>query len=229
MTSQSMTSLAATAPPIPGPESQFQLDLVALIPHLRGYSRALCGSRAVAEDMVQEALARAWRSRARFEPGTSLRAWLFTILRNEFYSLRRRSWRETTWEEGHRREIPGLRYEQESSIELADMARALRTLPDKYRKPLMLVAIGGLSYGEAASICRTRIGTIKSRVSRARAALSRGLDGDTPLPARRSRFMPTASDDILAQLSAISAVEARDTAVAHERDEKRAQLCLVER
>src|ERR1700683_1811776 len=78
---------------------QFQRDLIALIPHLRAFSRMLCGRRVIAEDMAQEALAKAWRARARFQPGTNLKAWLFTILRNEYYSHGRRAWRETHWDE----------------------------------------------------------------------------------------------------------------------------------
>jgi len=84
MTQTDSHDLNAPALPLCRPSPQFERDLVALIPHLRAFSRMLCGKRAIAEDMAQEALAKAWRARANFEPGTNLKAWLFTILRNEF-------------------------------------------------------------------------------------------------------------------------------------------------
>jgi len=79
-------------------DSEFERDLIALVPHLRAFARSLCRNRTLAEDLTQEALARAWGARARFEAGSSLKAWVFTILRNEFYSHRRRAWREASWD-----------------------------------------------------------------------------------------------------------------------------------
>jgi RNA polymerase sigma-70 factor (ECF subfamily) len=188
--------------------SQFQCELVALIPHLRAFSRGLCGRRAIAEDMAQEALAKAWRARDRFEPGTNLKAWLFTILRNEFCSHARRGWRETHWdcEIGERIAAPA--NEQEWAVDLSDTTRALGGLPDSQREALILVAAGGFSYEEAARISGIPMGTAKSRVARARAALLKMLDGDEPLPRYSSARMASASDDILAQLSALTPVGA---------------------
>src|SRR5271156_4792461 len=85
--------------PSPSPPRDFQQDFIPLIPHLRAFSRAICRHRDLAEDMAQEALAKAWRCRDQFEPGTNLKAWLFNIFRNEFYSHKRRAWRETRWDE----------------------------------------------------------------------------------------------------------------------------------
>ena len=184
--------------------SQFQRELVALIPHLRAFSRVLCGRRAIAEDMAQEALAKAWRSRERFELGTNLKAWLFTILRNEFYSHTRRAWRETHWDDDIGNNIPAPAREQEWALELSDAARALNALPDCQREPLILVAAGGLSYEEAAGICGTPVGTTKSRVARARAAMAKSLDGSKPLPSRSEIRTVGISADILAQLSALT-------------------------
>jgi RNA polymerase sigma-70 factor (ECF subfamily) len=194
--------------------SQFQCELVALIPHLRAFSRGLCGRRAIAEDMAQEALAKAWRARDRFEPGTNLKAWLFTILRNEFCSHARRGWRETHWdcEKGDRIAAPA--NEQEWAIDLADTARALEGLSEGQREALILVGAGGFSYEDAAEICGTAMGTVKSRVARARIALLNILDGDKPLPSSSSTRAMGASDNILAQLSALTPAGAASAAYA---------------
>ena len=184
--------------------SQFQCELIALIPHLRTFSRALCGRRAIAEDMAQEALAKAWRSRDRFEPGTNLKAWLFTILRNEFCSHARRGWRETHWDSYKGERIAAPADEQEWAINLADTARALEGLSEGQREALILVGAGGFSYEDAAEICGTAMGTVKSRVARARIALLNILDGDKPLPPSSPTRAMGASDNILAQLSALT-------------------------
>jgi len=105
------------SPPIP-PALQFQRDLIALIPHLRAFSRMLCGKREIAEDMAQDALTKAWRAHHRFEAGTNLKAWLFTILRNEYYSYLRRAWREAHWDEVVCEAIAAPPREQEWAMEL---------------------------------------------------------------------------------------------------------------
>ena len=149
---------------------QFETEFIALIPHLRAFSRMLCGQRGIADDMTQEALAKGWRARAGFEPGTNLKAWLFTILRNEFYSQIRRGWRETPWdaEKGDLIAVPA--NGQQWAAELSDTTRAMGALPHDQREALILVGAGGFTYEEAARICDTRPNTMKSRVSRARAA-----------------------------------------------------------
>ena len=189
------------------PAGDFQKDLVALIPYLRAFSRTLCGQRALAEDMAQEALAKAWRSRERFEPGTNLKAWLFTILRNEFYSSKRRAWRNVAWDEELGNKVPTLSNVQGWKTELSDTARALAGLNDDQREALLLVAVGGFSYEEAAGICGTAVGTVKSRVARGRAALLEALDGDKPLQSHQPAQDIGAFDSILAQLSAAMPVE----------------------
>ena len=183
---------------------QFQQGLVALIPQLRTYSRVLCGRRAIAEDMAQEALAKAWRGRDRFEPGTNLRAWLFTILRNEYCSHGRRAWRETHWDEvlAERVAVPPI--EQEWALELSDIARALGGLNKEQREALILVSAGGFSHRDAARLCETSKGTIKSRIARARAALISTLDGDKPIPPRSGARAEDAANQILGQLTALA-------------------------
>ena len=195
------------------PSVRFQRDLVALIPRVRAFSRTLCGTKANAEDVAQDALAKAWRARDRFEPGTNLKAWLFTIVRNEFYSQRRNAWRQTHWDENLDESIPAPAYAQEWAMQLCDAVRALRELPDSQREALILISAGGLSYDDAAKIYSVAAGTVKSRVARGRKALSKMIDGHAPLPARMRTRVTNGSNDILAQLSALtssgSAREAR--------------------
>lgn len=184
------------------PGDQFRQDILALIPHLRAFARNLCHGADMAEDLAQEALVKAWRSQHYFEPGTNLKAWLFTILRNEFYSQRRRSWRQTHWDEVKAGRIATPPDPQFWALQLSDTERGLRDLPDGQREALVLVAAAGFSYEEAAEICGTAVGTVKSRVARGRLALADILDGKRKLaePARRA----DASDTILAQLHALT-------------------------
>ena len=194
--------------------AQFQSELVALIPHLRAFSRMLCGRRGVADDMTQEALARAWRSRDSFQCGTNMKAWLFTILRNEFYSFTRRVWREMPWdtEKGERIAMPANK--QQWAMELGDAARAISQLTHDQREALILIGAGGFTYEEAAAICGTRVGTMKSRVARARSALQGILDGRASLPRRATAALTGACDDILAQLHVLTRPHA-DGVTAH--------------
>ncbi len=183
-------------------EDVFKRDLLALIPNLRAFSRTLCGRRGIADDMAQDALAKAWRARGRFEPGSNLKAWLFTILRNEVYSNARRAWRHADWNPEKGENIAAPAHEQDWSIELSDTARALSMLPVAQREALILVAAGGFSYDEAARISGAQLGTVKSRVARARTALQAILDGKDALPPTQGPSDPMT--DILAQLSALT-------------------------
>jgi RNA polymerase sigma-70 factor (ECF subfamily) len=178
----------------------FQRDLIVLAPHLRAFSSTLCKRRDIAEDLAQEALLRAWRARASFEAGTNLKAWLFTILRNAFYSHARRAWREGHWDAGAAEKIEAPPDKQDWTIELSDTARALRSLPDEQREAIILVGAGGFSYEEAAQICSSPIGTVKSRVARGRSSLLATLDSNQPL---KPKSRMSAADDILTQMSAL--------------------------
>ena len=190
---------------------RFQKDFIAVIPHLRAFSRLMCGNRELAEDMAQEALAKAWRSRDRFEPGTNLKAWLFTILRNEFYSHGRRARRESEWDEQLGANIRAPAHAQERAMELSDVVRALGALPEHQREAVILVAAGGFSYDGASEVCGTHPQTLKSRVSRGRASLLKFVDGKKPLPPRSPARASEAVENVLAQLSALStAVASRD-------------------
>lgn len=183
----------------------FERDLVALMPALRRFSYSLCRDSALAADMAQQALMKAWRSQENFKAGTNLQAWIFTILRNEFFSHRRRAWREAHWDAGVAEQIPAPPNEQEWTLNLSDANRALGTLPQHQREALILVGAGGFSYEDAAKLSGTRVGTIKSRVTRGRIGLSKRL-GDGTMPPRESGYgRSTAPDDVLVQLSALSA------------------------
>jgi RNA polymerase sigma-70 factor (ECF subfamily) len=182
----------------------FKTELLGLIPFLRAFARSLCGHAEMADDLAQEALVKAWQSRASFIPGTNLKAWLFTILRNQFYSDRRRAWRQAPWDQDAAERIPGSSTDQIWSSELSDTARALRTLTDEQREALILVGAGGFSYEEAAAICRCAVGTVKSRVARARKALIAILEGEEALPSAMRPDQGDAARDIMAQLDRIA-------------------------
>ncbi|KPP80860.1 MAG: RNA polymerase ECF subfamily sigma 70 factor [Oceanicaulis sp. HLUCCA04] len=174
----------------------FQQELTDAIPHLRAFARSLCGNPAEADDLVQETLIKAWTARASFQDGSSMRAWTFRILRNHFYSERRRAWRKQ--EQGG--EIPenaAVSGEGQSwALQLDDVRRALLDIPDEQREALVLVGAGGLSYEEAAGVCGCAVGTVKSRVNRGRAALEKRMETGVSLRASPGGAA-TAAEDIV--------------------------------
>jgi RNA polymerase sigma-70 factor, ECF subfamily len=184
----------------------FERDLIALLPHLRNFSRMLCARQEFSEDIVQETLIKAWRARDRYEPGTNLRAWLFTILRHEFYSYKRRAWRQAPWDEDFGAAIPAAADEQSWAMDLSDCTRALSQLPVGQRDTLLLVGVGGYSYENAASMLEAPIGTLKSRLARGRSNLTKLLAGGEPLEPRSQTRATAGVDDILAQMSAVESV-----------------------
>lgn len=153
------------------PSNKFREDLIAEMKNLRAFAISLSGSVSVADDLVQETLLRAWSKSDKFQPGTSLRAWLFTILRNIYYSNYRKRSREVQDSDGAHAQKVIVLGDQESHLDLQDFRTALAKLPPEQREVLTLVGASGLSYEEAAAICEVEIGTIKSRLSRARAKL----------------------------------------------------------
>jgi RNA polymerase sigma-70 factor (ECF subfamily) len=164
-----------------------QDDLIAMIPQMRAFARSLCRDRAQADDLTQDALASAWRRRDSYTCGTNLRAWVFMIVRNQFYSDKRRSWRVTQLDPKVAEETLVAVTNPTAALELDDVRRAMLELSDEQRQALTLIAVAGLAYADAAMICRCAEGTIKSRVSRARqrltAILARGeLVGDPRTP-----------------------------------------------
>jgi RNA polymerase sigma factor (sigma-70 family) len=184
-------------------KADFKRDLAAVVPHLRAFARGLCGRADMADDLVQEALLKAWAAQDRFEPGTSMRAWTFVILRNAYLTDMRRNRFRGEYDENVAERILTAPAGQEEPIHLADLHRALLTLPPERREALLLVGAGGFSYEEAAQICGCAVGTIKSRVGRARAALNAMLaDGSVP---KRSIDDETAHRAILEELEEVAA------------------------
>lgn len=181
----------------------FKRELTEVIPHLRAFARGLCGRPDMADDLVQEALMKAWAAQERFEPGTSMRAWTFVILRNAYLTDMRRNRFRGEYDEGVAERTLTAPAGQEEPLHLSDMHRALLTLPPERREALLLVGAGGFSYEEAAEICGCAVGTIKSRVGRARATLSAMLEsGDIP---DRASDDPAAHRAILEELDAVAA------------------------
>lgn len=170
-----MTAAAA------GGDAAFKDELTAVIPHLRAFARGLCGRPDMADDLVQETMVKAWAARERFQPGTSMRAWTFVILRNAYLTEMRRNRFRGDYDELVAERILVQPAGQEDPVHLSDMRRALMTLPAERREALLLVGAGGFSYEEAAEICGCAVGTIKSRVGRARSTLNDMLDeGSVP-------------------------------------------------
>ena len=178
----------------------FKRQLAETIPHLRAFARSLCGRPDFADDLVQEAMLKAWAARDRFEPGTNLRAWTFTILRNCYLTEMRRNKFVGDYDERVAERTLQAPMGQEDPLHLADMRRALMTLPRERREAILLVGAGGFSYEEAAVICNTAIGTMKSRVGRARAALNDMLDGGA-MPAREGTQTVSAHDALINDLA----------------------------
>lgn len=150
----------------------FETALIALIPQLRAFSRCLCRSAAEADDLAQDALAKAWASQESFQPGTNLKAWVFMILRNQFYSNKRRDWRATQLDPEMAERTLVAVDNPTGGLELDELRRAMDMLPADQREALILVGAAGLSYDEIAEITGVAIGTVKSRVSRARDRLA---------------------------------------------------------
>ena len=185
-------------------EVDFKSELIGLIPFLRAFARSLCGHHEGADDLAQEALVKAWQSRSSFTAGTNLKAWLFTILRNQYYSDRRKAWRQAPWDEEAAQRIPGASENQGWAAELSDTARALRSLSDEQREALVLVGAGGFSYEEAAVICNCAVGTVKSRVARARKALIAILETENVVQPAARPDRGDAAHEILAQLDELA-------------------------
>jgi RNA polymerase sigma-70 factor (ECF subfamily) len=152
--------------------------VIALLPPLRAFAWSLSRNSADADDLVQDTLIKAWTHKETFEPGTNLRAWLFTILRNTYYTAVVKRRREVADEDGKYAARLSAAPTQEWSVAMKAMQAALQRLPSEHREALVLVGAAGLTYEEAAEICGCALGTIKSRVNRARARLLRIMDAE---------------------------------------------------
>jgi RNA polymerase sigma-70 factor (ECF subfamily) len=162
-------------PPLPHP------DLLAAIPRLRRYARVLTGDATRADDLVQETLARGWEKRRLWAAGTDLRAWLFTIMHNVFVNQRAMALREAQnvsldgdGEGGAAWQVP-VRAPQQTHVELLEVLRELGNLPPEQREVLVLAAVEEMRYEEIAAVLSIPVGTVMSRLSRARDKLRRAV------------------------------------------------------
>lgn len=159
-----------------GTDTALRTALAELLPDLRAFARFLAGTKAEADDLVQEALARTLQSLNNAAEIGELRPWCFAVLRNVFHEhlrTRRREERRLLQQQVATGSVPAA---QEASSDVRDLAQQLRLLPPLLREALVLVGAQGLSYDEAARICGVPTGTMKARVSRARQQLARALD-----------------------------------------------------
>ena len=169
-----------------------------MLPHLRAFGRSLTGNADMADDMVQETMLKAWKARASYIPGgSSMKSWAFVILRNCFLSQMRRKKFTADYDELAAERLLVAPDDQTDSLHLADVQRALMMLPVDQREALILIGAGQLSYEEGAEICGCAVGTMKSRVSRARTALHDILEGGN---------MPLRSQDPLAPSEAFATI-----------------------
>lgn len=169
-------------------DKDFYTELEHITPHLRAFARTLCGCRERADDLAQETLLKAWAARESYRAGTNFKAWTFTILRNQFYSEARRARFTGEYDQDMAERTLSGHGNQEHAVELTDVLRALETLPAANREALILAAVGDLAYEEIAEICDIALGTVKSRICRARAMLVAALDGGV-LPDSRHDFV----------------------------------------
>jgi len=185
-------------------EAQFEADLLELAPFLRSFARSLSRDKEAAQDLAQETLLRAWRARGDYKPGTNLKAWLCIIMRNKFYSDGRRSWRQMPWDQEKAERISLYNPEQTGAADLSDTVRALGFISADQREALTLVGAGGFSYKDAAVICNCAVGTLKSRVARARNTLASLLEGKRTLPRAAHDAGRQGIDEIMTELARLA-------------------------
>lgn len=153
----------------------FKAATLASLPALRAFAMSLCGRHDIADDLVQETVLKAWSKQDSFTIGTNMNAWLFTILRNLYYSQMRKRGREVQDTDGAFTAGLKVAPAHDGRMDLADFKRALNALPRDQREAILLIGAAGFSYEEAAEICGCAVGTVKSRVSRARLRLQEML------------------------------------------------------
>jgi RNA polymerase sigma-70 factor, ECF subfamily len=153
-------------------------EIVMHLKPMRAFALSLTRDISRADDLVQDTVVKAWTNIEKFQPGTNMRAWLFTILRNTFYSERRKARREVADSEGVLTEQIAEKPSHDGRLALADFRRAFEKLPDEQREALILVGAEGFSYEDAAGMCGCAVGTIKSRANRGRRKLAEILQLD---------------------------------------------------
>jgi len=170
-------------------------DLIACLPDLRAYARSLTRNRHDADDLVQDTVVRIMNSADRFQPGTNFKAWAFTILRNRFlneFVAKRKQTRDM--DDSEMEQVP-TSARQEEGLELADFQRIFHQLPEDHRSILALVAGSGMAYEDVAKVLECAVGTVKSRVHRARMALYALLEQEAAAGGKRERFHRTPASE----------------------------------
>ncbi|HVJ79295.1 MAG TPA: sigma-70 family RNA polymerase sigma factor [Hyphomicrobium sp.] len=157
----------------------FSTALINAIPNLRAFAHSLSGDGQLSNDLVQETLLKAWAHKDSFVPDSNLKAWLFTILRNTYFTHYRKSQREEL-DEDHAAMNASVPATQLVQLEFADMRKALMRLSPDHREALLLITAEGFSYEDAARVCGCAVGTMKSRVNRARSRLVEETSGQSP-------------------------------------------------
>ena len=159
------------------PDTDIRRQIVELLPGLRAFARFLVRDRAGADDIVQDSIVRALGAIDQFQPGTNLKAWLFTILRNQFYEQSRRRRRETNALQARFNETEATNPQQHAQSDITDLQQLIWRLPPTQREALILVGAQEMSHEEAAAICGVPVGTMKARLSRARSGLAALMSG----------------------------------------------------
>jgi RNA polymerase sigma-70 factor (ECF subfamily) len=188
-------------------DEEFKDQLQEVIPHLRAFGRGLSGNRDTTDDLVQETMLKAWTARSRFQAGTNFKAWSFTILRNIYFSQTRRKRFVGEWNDLVADRVLAAPAGQDKTVELRDLMRALEQISTDQREAIILVAAAGMSYEEVAEVTGVMLGTVKSRVSRARLALET-LMNEGVLKTKRHDFDST-EGAVISLLSSLNAIQAR--------------------
>lgn len=154
------------------PDGDPRDEIVSHLPALRAFAISLARDGSVADDLTQDTIVKAWTNIDKFQRGTNLRAWLFTILRNTFYSSRRKTRREVSDSEGIYAGRLASKPDHDGRLAMRDFRAAFDQLPDEQREALILVGASGFAYEEAAQMCGVAVGTVKSRANRGRKRLA---------------------------------------------------------
>lgn len=178
----------------------FSIELTKHIPALRSFAQVLTRNDECASDLTQETLMKAWQARASFAAGTNFRAWVSTIMRNQYLSEMRRPRRMVPLDEASAEQIPTPDGEQHWALELEDAARAIEQLSNRQRETLLLVGVGGFSISDAGGIMNCRITAVKSRLSRARRAVDSMSKGNILFKQRRDKRRSSTFNELTRQL-----------------------------
>ncbi len=157
-------------------DTSAQDDLIACLPAVRAFSLSLTRNRAEADDLMQDTIMKAWANLDKFQVGTNMRAWLFTIARNTFYTTRKKAGREVADVDNIFTEAVAVKPDHDGRLQMRDFRAAFGQLSDEHREALILVGANGFSYDDAGEMCGVPAGTMKSRVNRGRQKLADLLD-----------------------------------------------------